>query len=299
LTLVKQRQYYALPFLAIIAMAAEAVIVELFYVVFSIPTLTVAAIAVPSAGLILLLFKRHGIITLFKQEYKSILLISLLFAITEFMWYDSLARIGAGKVSLIELAETILIIAMAWVFLSEKLTGRKMLGGSIVLIGIIISVSLETTKSEIGGSGIGEIEAIIAALSGAVYVILVTRLLHKHDEVHVTGFSLLLSGLMLQIQWLFLTQQNQQQSTEIEWTWLLVLTPILPLAVFLFQFMSYARIGAALTSIIVSTHVFLVIIIQVILYYYSDIPVALPENLALASIGGTISIGGIVILERE
>lgn len=278
-------------------MAAEAVIVELFYVVFYIPTLIVAAIAVPFAGLILLLFRRHGVIILFKQEYKSILLISLLFAITEFMWYDSLARIGAGKVSLIELVETILIIAMAWIFLSEKLTGRKMVGGSIVLIGILISVSLETTKSDIGGFGIGEVEAIIAALSSAIYVILVTRLLHKHDEVHITGFSLLLSGLMLQVQWLFFSQQQYQQT--IEWTWLLVLTPILPLTVFLFQFMSYARIGAALTSIIVSTHVFLVIIIQVVLYYYSDIPVALPENLTLAFIGGIISVGGIVILERD
>jgi drug/metabolite transporter (DMT)-like permease len=282
-------------------MASEAVIIELFYVVYAIPTLIVATIAVPFAGLILLLAKRHGVMVLLRREYKAILLISLLFAITEFLWYDSLARIGAGKVSLIELAETVLIIALAWVFLSERLTRRKTIGAAVVLIGVSISISLDTTAST-GGFGIGEIEAILAAVSSAVYIILVTRLLHKADEVHVTGFSLLLSGLMLQVQWLFFFSFAQQQPTTttiiIEWTWLLVLTPILPLTVFLFQFMSYARIGAALTSIIVSTHVFLVILIQVILYYYSQIPIALPENLLLAFVGGIISVGGIVILEK-
>lgn len=287
---------YHIAIFAIVAMAAEAVIVELFYVIYGIPTLTVAAIAVPVAGLALLLAKRHGVLTLFRQEYKSILLISVLFAITEFLWYDSLGKVGASKVSLIELLETILIVAMAWIFLRERLTSKKILGGSIVLIGVLISISLKTTSVQ--GFGIGEIEAIFAAVSAAVYAILVTRLLDKHDEVHVTGFALLLSGLMLQLQWLFVAQ-HPQQLANIEWTWLLVLTPILPLTVFLFQFMSYARIGAALTSIIVATHVFLVIIIQAILYYYSDVPVALPENLALAFIGGIISVGGIVILERD
>lgn len=289
----------ALPVLAIVAMASEAVIVELFYVVYKIPTLTVAAIAIPIAGLILLLMRRKGVLTLFKRQYKSILLISFLFAITEFMWYDALPKVGASKLSLIELLETIIIIALAWIFLNEKFTNKKIVGGCIVLIGIVISLSLETTTSSVPGGaarfGIGEIEAVLAAVSAAIYIILVTRLLRTYDELHVTGFALLLSGLMLQLQWLFVSRQVNS----IEWTWLLILTPILPLTVFLFQFMSYARIGASLTSIIVSTHVFLVIIIQAILYYYSEIPVALPENLLLASIGGIVSVGGIVILERD
>jgi drug/metabolite transporter (DMT)-like permease len=286
---------YSVAFLATVAMAMEAIVVELFYVLLHIPTVVVATIAVPSAGAIILLVGRKNNLQFLRKQWKSILFISTLFATTEFLWYDSVSYIGATKVTLVEISlETMLVVFLAILFLHERLGRRKAIGAIIVLAGVIISVNVSTVRSSSSNNefGIGDIEIILAAVSGAVSIIAVTRLLEKEDTFQVTGFALLLSGFMLQLQWLFIKPES------FEWSWWLLLTPLMPLSVFLLQFASYKKIGAALTSIIVSTHLILVIILQSA-FYYSGVPMALPENLTLAIIGGIISIGGIIVLEKE
>jgi drug/metabolite transporter (DMT)-like permease len=272
----------------------EQIIVELFYAILYVPTLIVGAIAVPIAGSMLLLVHRvimKNKITLL-HEWRYLLVISSLFAITEFTWYDAVGQIGAGKTALINLPlETVSIVILAWIFLRERLNSIQIFGASIVMVGVVISLSLDVTKQ--AQFGIGEIESIIASLATGVQTILIVKLLFRYSVVEVTAFSLIISGLMLQLQWVF----NFHQLINIQpVTWIyLLLTPIIPMLLFLSQFVSFIKVGASLTSVITSSSIILTVVLQLILVKFA-IPVAVPQNIAMALIGGLISIAGIYIM---
>lgn len=277
---------YPVVFLATVVTAMETIIVELFYVILHIPTLVISMIAVPVAGGILLVSTNDNISVL-KREWKAITSMLIFFTITEFAWYNAIGYLGAGKTQLINVPlETISVVVLAWIFLHEKLDRFKILGAVLIMIGVILSFNIRTMTA--GGSGIGELLIVIASLSGAITVIIVTKLLEKYETRQITGFSLLFAGLILQFQWFFVR-------LDFQWSWYLTLTPIVPLAVFFLQNLSYKRVGASLTSIIVSTSIILVVVLQIILYHIG-LPVLLPENLILAFVGGLISIVGIVII---
>ena len=114
-----------------------------------IPTLTIATIAVPIAGIALLFIHRvimKNKITILRER-KYLIVISALFAITEFTWYDAVSHIGAGMTSLINLPlETVSIVILAWIFLSERLHSTQIIGASIVIIGVILSISSDITS---------------------------------------------------------------------------------------------------------------------------------------------------------
>jgi len=274
--------------------STESIVVELFYVLLFIPTLTIAAIAVPIAGISLLFIHRvimKNKITILRER-KYLIIISALFAITEFTWYDAVSHIGAGMTSLINLPlETVSIVILAWIFLSERLHSTQIIGASIVIVGVILSISSDITSKNITRFGIGEIESIIAAISGAIQAILIMKLLFKYNTLEVTAITLLISGIMLQIQWFF----NPLPTIQLSAWFYVLLSPFVPMALFFLQYLSMNKIGASLTSIIASLSIILTVVIQLVLVLFA-VPVTLPENITLALIGGVISVLGICVI---
>jgi drug/metabolite transporter (DMT)-like permease len=274
--------------------STESIAVELFYVVLYIPTLVIAAIAVPIAGIALLFIHRiimNDKVTILR-EWRYLIIISVLFAITEFTWYDAVSHIGAGKTSLINLPlETLSIVILAWLFLNERLNSIQIIGASIVIVGIILSIGSDVTSTNITQFGIGEIESIIASLSGAVQAILIVKLLFKYKTLEVTAFTLIISGVMLQFQWFFNPFSTIQSSA---WFYVL-LSPLVPMALFFLQYLSMNKIGASFTSIIGSVSIVLTVTIQLILVRFA-VPVTIPENVTLALTGGAVSVLGICFI---
>lgn len=233
-------------------------------------------------------------ITIFK-EWKLLLLMCLVFTINEITWFDAVGRIGASKTTLIDNPlGAILIVILAYVFLRERLTRLQLTGVITVIVGVTVALSLTTVKSDTV-FGIGELEAIITAIAVAVYTIMAVGLLKRHGAYQVTAFTLLIGGIMMQSIW-FIYPQSQLPSQIDPVAWLYLIPALtLPLIVFLPQDMSIIRIGPSLTEVIVITNIILTTIIQALLFY-NHVPVALPENLILAFVGGIISIGGMVCI---
>jgi len=280
--------------LAALMASIESIVVELFYVVLNIPTLVIAAIAVPLGGIALIFIHRiimNKQITIVR-EWRYLIIISVLFAITEFTWYDAVSHSGAGKTLLINLPlETVLVVIMAWIFLNERLHSIQIIGASIVILGILLTVGSDLTATNLTQFGIGEIEMIVASISGAFQAILTMKLLFKYSTLQVTGFTLALSGVILQLQWFFNPFSIIQSS---DWFYVLF-SPLVPMALFFMQFLSMNKIGVSLTEIAASASGVLTIIIQLMLIRFG-VPVTIPENITLALSGGAISVLGICLI---
>jgi drug/metabolite transporter (DMT)-like permease len=279
-----------------IALSVEAVSVGLLYNVLNIPTLTIAATAIPIAGAMLLLiniFVLKQKITIFSDGWKYLLVGSLFYAIAEFAWYDSVSRIGAGKSVLLSLpTETVFIVVLAWTFLSERLRKLQIMGSAIAIIGFFLSAGSDSKSSSIFASfSLGDIEAVLSALSASIAITLYTKLLARYRSIEVTGFSLLIDGMLLNVlQWLC----YPPHLTIFSWPYL-VLFSFSPLFSVLLYNISLSRIGASITSIITSSSMVLTIIIQVILLEFG-IMSNLPQNIFLAMIGGLVSLFGIYLI---
>lgn len=247
----------------------------------------------PVAGVTLLVIHRvikRRPLTIVK-EWKLLALVCSIFIIQEIAWYDSVSHIGAGKVSLIYAPlETVLVVGLAWLFLHERLNRAQILGTIAVLVGIVMALSVTTTISR-ESFGIGEIETIVTAVSGAILILLSVKLINRHDATQMTIFWLLSAGIMFQFAWFFYYPLASTVHTPAA-LWLLLPLAAIPLFVFFFQAASYSKIGAALTSIIVVSHIVLVVIIQTIV----GAPFAVPENLWFAIVAGALSVAGITVL---
>ena len=235
-------------------------------------------------------------ITIFndKKTWKYIIIISVLFTITELTWYDSIGRIGSGKTSLLNLPlESVLIIIFAWFVLGERLRQFQIIGATIAIIGFTISASSDTNLKTLPEFGIGEMETVIASLSGAIAITLIAKLLVKQDVVQVTAFTLLISGIMLNIiHWLWYGPIIVDLS---DWFYLWMFA-FVPFLVFLLYYVSIKRIGTSITSIITSTSIVLTVAVQLILSIQTNIPVNPPDNVILAFVGGGISVCGIYMI---
>lgn len=285
---------YTFALLALGASSAESIIIELFYVLLGIPTLVFGAVTVPLAGIVMIIVHRvvmKRVITVLR-DWKILLVSSTFFILSIVTWYDSISRIGAGKVSLIDVPlQTVLVVVLAWIFLHERLNRLQIVGSGIIMVGVITSLSLSVSNTT--SFGIGEIESILTGVFGAVSVIASVRLVQRHGAVQVSGFELLIGGIFLQGVWLYNNDPVSMMLPFPESLWLLVM-PVIPLAVFLLQDLSYGRIGGALTSVLVAPNIILTVLLVTMLASMLLIPLSLPENVSLAIVAGLISVGGIV-----
>ena len=279
------------------AFSIEAVLVELLYVMASIPTLAIAAGSMPIAGAMVLIingFVFRNKFTIFKGNgWKMLIVGGALFTAADFMWFDSVERIGSGKTMLLTIpAEEVFIVLLAIVFLAERMLKLQLVGIGVAIVGFTISAA-----SNVSGNGvhfqIGDLEAILSATFNALAITLFAKLIVRYNPTEVSGWIMLISGLVINaIQYTF----YPPHLSVIDWLYLIGFS-FIALAAFTLYNVSMKRIGSSMTSIITSTSLILTVVIQLAMVPFG-IALTLPSNLALALLGGGISVAGICISSK-
>jgi drug/metabolite transporter (DMT)-like permease len=279
------------------AFSVEAVLVELLYVMASIPTLAIAAGSMPIAGAMVLII--NGLVfrnkfTIFKGNgWKMLIVGGALFTAADFMWFDSVDRIGSGKTMLLTIpAEEVFIVLLAVVFLAERMLKLQLVGIGVAIVGFTISAA-----SNLSGNGvhfqIGDLEAILSATFNALAITLFAKLIVRYNPTEVSGWIMLISGLVINaIQYTF----YPPHLSVIDWLYLIGFS-FIALAAFTLYNVSMKRIGSSMTSIITSTSLILTVVIQLAMVPFG-IALTLPSNLVLALLGGGISVAGICISSK-
>ena len=263
----------------------------------SIPTLAIAAGSMPIAGAMVLIingFVFRNKFTIFKGNgWKMLIVGGALFTAADFMWYDSVNRIGSGKTMLLTIpAEEVFIVLLAVVFLAERMLKLQLVGIGVAIVGFTISAA-----SNVSGNGvhfqIGDLEAILSATFNALAITLFAKLIVRYNPTEVSGWIMLISGLVINaIQYTF----YPPHLSVIDWLYLIGFS-FIALAAFTLYNVSMKRIGSSMTSIITSTSLILTVVIQLAMVPFG-IALTLPSNLALALLGGGISVAGICISSK-
>jgi drug/metabolite transporter (DMT)-like permease len=279
------------------AFSIEAVLVELLYVVASIPALAIAAGSMPIAGAMVLIvngFIFRNKFTIFKGNgWKMLIIGGALFTVADFLWYDSIDKIGSGKIMLLTIpAEDVFIVLLAVVFLAERMLKLQLVGIGVAIVGFTISAA-----SNVSGNGvqfqIGDLEAILSAMCNALAITLFAKLIVRYNPTEVSGWIMLISGLVINaIQYTF----YPPHLSVMDWLYLIGFS-FIALAAFTLYNVSMKRIGSSMTSIITSSSLVLTVVIQLAMVPFG-IAFTLPSNLVLALLGGGISIAGICISSR-
>jgi drug/metabolite transporter (DMT)-like permease len=276
------------------AFSIEAVMVELLYVIASIPALAIAAGSMPIAGAMVLIINGYVFrkkFTIFKGNGWKILLVGgALFTAADFLWFDSVDKIGAGKTMLLTIpAEDVFIVLLAVVFLAERMFKLQLLGITIAIVGFTISAASNVSASGVQFQ-IGDLQAILSAMCNALAITLFAKLIVRYNPTEVSGWIMLMSGLIINvIQYIFYPPHLSM----IDWLYLIGFS-FIALSAFTLYNVSMKRIGASMTSIITSSSLVLTVVIQLAIVPFG-IAFSLPSNLILALLGGGISIAGICI----
>ena len=275
----------------------EAVLVELLYVMASIPTLAIAAGSMPIAGAMVLIingFVFRNKFTIFKGNgWKMLIVGGALFTVADFMWYDSVDRIGSGKTMLLTIpAEDVFIVLLAVVFLAERMIKLQLLGITIAIVGFTISAASNVSASGVQFQ-IGDLQAILSAMCNALAITLFAKLIVKYNPTEVSGWIMLMSGLIINvIQYIF----YPPHLSVMDWLYLIGFS-FIALSAFTLYNVSMKRIGTSMTSIITSSSLVLTVLIQLAIVPFG-IAFSLPSNLILALLGGGISVAGICISSK-
>jgi drug/metabolite transporter (DMT)-like permease len=236
-------------------------------------------------------------ITVFKS-WRHLLPGSAFMAVGIITWYDSVSRIGASKEStLTGPLETTVVLFLAWFFLKERLSKVQLIGSLIAIIGIFAAAMSGSTlgvSSSLSLFSIGDLEAILSAVTFAIAIIFLTKLVGFHSPIQVAGASLLISGLILAaFQWTYYLEIPTVQ----EWGFLLLYS-FLPLIGALLYSMSLRKIGASITSVIASSAYLMTIMIQLTLKEFG-LKTILPENIPLLVGGGLLGLLGIILIHKN
>ena len=279
------------------AFSIEAVMVELLYVLASIPALAIAAGSMPIAGAMVLIINGYIFrkkFTIFKGNGWKILLVGgILFTAADFLWFDSVDKIGAGKTMLLTIpAEDVFIVLLAVVFLAERIIKLQLLGITIAIVGFTISAASNVSASGVQFQ-IGDLQAILSAMCNALAITLFAKLIVRYNPTEVSGWIMLMSGLIINaIQYIF----YPPHLSIMDWLYLIGFS-FIALSAFTLYNVSMKRIGTSMTSIITSSSLVLTVVIQLAIVPFG-IAFSLPSNLILALFGGGISVAGICISSK-
>jgi len=307
-------------FLFAIILSSESILIEYLTLLLGISPLAISAFSIAISGVLLLLilnFVNNKQTSILSSSIKDFIPASIFLSAGIFTWYDAVSRVGASKESLLAgPIEIVAVLFLARILLHEKLNKKQLLGICIALVGFIIV--LLSDHNNIGDDGnnngiinvtifaveslnfsisLGDIEAIISAISFALAVFFLAKLSKKYSPLEISGMCLLLSGLILIIVMVIFTPEMSVNLFMSYW-YIFIIFSLLPLFGTICYVEGIKRIGASLTATIASSRILLTLIIQILLTNIG-IRNTLPDNVLLALIGGILGITGIIIIHMH
>lgn len=127
-------------------------------------------------------------------------LLGLILTAAQYMfYYIGLAHTTGTKVSIITSTSTFFSVLLAhWLYSNDKLTGRRLIGCLVGFAGVI-TVNLSAAGFDLHLTLLGEGFIVIAALMFSLGAIYGKRLSADMEPATMTGWQLLLGGLMLTV----------------------------------------------------------------------------------------------------
>jgi drug/metabolite transporter (DMT)-like permease len=163
-----------------------------------IPTtvLFIRASIAATVFIIWILFKKSYKIKIKPKDYLKLLLLGLInIPINQFLFLESIKRTTPPNVSLAYSLSPVFVFIIAYFYLKEKISKRKIFGISIALLGAVILLSEKGFNFSSEGMK-GDILALIASLSWAFYTIFGKNLTRRYGAIYITGLTMIIGFIL-------------------------------------------------------------------------------------------------------
>lgn len=259
-----------------------------------LPPTTILFIRASIAALVFtiwIIIKKKYKIKIEKMDIIKLLILGLInIPINQFLFFQSISRTTAPNVSLAYALTPIFVFIIAFVYLKEKLSMKRLLGILIAVAGTVILLSEKGLKFTEDGI-YGDILALIASLSWAFYTIIGKQLIQKYNPIYITGLTMII-GFFLYIP-IFLMMDVQFQNltiTPFNWLQLIYLGTFTSAIGYAIWYYALTKIDASKLSVFNNLQPALTAILSLLIF---GTPIT-----TIFVIGGTLIIGGVFITQR-
>lgn len=277
--------------------AFESVVVEGALKIADIDIFLVSSVPLISGGMILIALAKETVPNFSKvlgrRGWTWMTLLCALSAAGAFMWFDAVGRIGASKEAILGggSSEVLFVVILSAVFLKERLRRIEVLGSLLVIIGVfVVLANAESVSLSVGD---GEIEAIVSSLMLGTSIVIATYLLHTSDLTVFSGVQLVYSGgIVLALSFAAGTTLPDLGG----WALLIVMGCMPAIGLWTYN-AGLPKIGASLTSVLFALSGVMTVGVQLlVLLFFPDAEIQLPQSIALAVAGGVIAFAGVYLL---
>lgn len=283
-------------------LALDSVISEGMMSAFGISPLAIAGVPALLGGILLFLANPTSNARSYQRinraSWTKIALNGACSAAALFLWFDSVARIGAGKEMLLSsgTTETLFILLLSFLFLRERLSAQKLFGSAIILLGVFL-VLFRPHALDVS-VGFGDAEAMFGALFFAIAVTLAADVLKSHEPRVVGSLYLMIEGVLLVLAATVAGEfpSNASSGTLVGFV---ALGVIVALAVVTYN-IGLQKVGASLTAVVSSFSGVFAVGLQLLSgAIVPSAPLVLPPSIMLAMTGGIIAVFGVFLISKE
>lgn len=295
-----RRKYIAIVLMSALIVAFESVAVEAAINIAELSSFIVSAVPPIVGGAILMCIRPGSTVSfgkgLGRTGWAFMALLCAFVAGGVLMWFDAISRIGASKEAILGggSSEVLFIVLLSAVFLSERLNKWEAVGSILVLAGVFLVLA---NADSLGFSvGFGEAEAILSSLLLAISVVMTTILLKSKELMPLSGVELFLSGTILLVVGVV---TGLIETPSLEGLLILMGLGTIPSAGLLTYNAGLPKIGASLTSVLFALTGIMTVGVQLlVLLVFPSADIKLPQNIALALLGGAVAFAGVYLLNR-
>jgi len=131
-----------------------------------------------------------------KSDFLKILILGLInVPINQFLFFQAISKTSAPNVSLAYALTPVFVFIIAFFYLKEKASFNKIIGIAVAVAGTVILLSEKGFKFTPDGV-MGDILALIASISWALYTIIGKNLIRKYNPIYITGLTMIIGFLL-------------------------------------------------------------------------------------------------------
>ncbi len=251
-------------------------------------TLVRSLIAAAGMGLILLSTGRR--ISIRREDYALVLLLSFLAVpVNQFLFLMGIRYTTPSNAALLYATTPILVLLISRWLLKERLARRKVAGVVLGFLGVTV-VIFERGVDASMNNVTGNLIIYGAVIAWGFYTVLGKRLIHRYGPIHATSMTLILGtvlflpiGLVPTMQFAFVSLSGSG------WMQILYLGLVTSVLAYMLWYYALGRIEAGKVALFTYLQPVLTTVMAVIILGQGITPAFL--------IGGTVALGGVIIAQ--